>query len=123
MAEELKFTKELKEAWLTALKSGEYTQGSGALLLETQEGKCHCCLGVLAEIHPNLAIGKRVDIDETFGTYYNTVICNGEEEESYEPFRKLIGHVMSDLADQNDANSDGKYTSVIPMIEELPTVD
>jgi hypothetical protein len=37
----------LKEAWISALRSGEYKQGKGTL--RTAEGK-YCCLGVLGEI-------------------------------------------------------------------------
>lgn len=40
----------IKEKWLTALRSGDYTQGKGCL----KQGSCgtlaYCCLGVLAEI-------------------------------------------------------------------------
>ena len=42
--------KELKEAWIEALRSGEYKQGVGALCEEVKEVKTYCCLGVLADI-------------------------------------------------------------------------
>lgn len=38
-------TDELREKWCTALRSGDYKQGKGALL---NDGK-YCCLGVLYE--------------------------------------------------------------------------
>lgn len=38
--------KEIKERWIAALRSGEYSQSSG--YLSTDEG--YCCLGVLCEI-------------------------------------------------------------------------
>lgn len=36
----------IKARWVKALRSGDYTQGNGALL---DDGK-HCCLGVLCEV-------------------------------------------------------------------------
>ena len=39
-------TKELKEKWVTALRSGEYKQGLKTL----RDGDTYCCLGVLADI-------------------------------------------------------------------------
>jgi len=45
---------EIKAKWIAALRSGEYQQGSGALKIEHHNGTVeHCCLGVLAELHPN----------------------------------------------------------------------
>ena len=38
--------KELKAKWVTALRSGKYSQGKGALL---RDG-LYCCLGVLCEV-------------------------------------------------------------------------
>jgi hypothetical protein len=38
--------KEIKAAWVKALRSGDYVQGTGTL---AHEGK-HCCLGVLAQV-------------------------------------------------------------------------
>jgi hypothetical protein len=43
-------TPELKEKWLQALRSGEYTKGKGALRSTTKSGTCYCCLGVLADV-------------------------------------------------------------------------
>ncbi len=43
--------KELKEKWLTALRSGEYAQGKGLLCKVDAEGNTrYCCLGVLLEV-------------------------------------------------------------------------
>lgn len=45
---------EIKQAWLSALRGGEYIQGAGALkreLYNSNPGEYEfCCLGVLAEI-------------------------------------------------------------------------
>lgn len=119
---DLKFTKEIKEKWLNALKSGEYKQVRGQL--RTNFG--HCCLGVLAEIHPDLQISKNGE---------NCLINNGEkndencfitEEVGYEPFSALLtGEVYTRLYRKNDdiRLQGGDFSNVIPLIEELPTVD
>lgn len=39
-----------KNAWLAALRSGEFKQGSGYLKVERSYGTYYCCLGVLCEI-------------------------------------------------------------------------
>jgi hypothetical protein len=110
--EDLKFTKELKENWLSALKSGKYKQVNGQL--KYYEG--HCCLGVLAEIHPDLSIdgdGKRC-------VFYGKV-------EGYEPFEKILtSETVNELYEENDKSYRGgrnDYSTVIPLIEKLPTVD
>lgn len=41
---------DVKSKWVTALRSGEYVQGTGFLCPLSQPGKTHCCLGVLAEV-------------------------------------------------------------------------
>ena len=43
--------KEIKEKWINALRSGEYTQGQGYLYIENSDGtESFCCLGVLEYI-------------------------------------------------------------------------
>lgn len=42
--------KELRDKWITALRSGEYKQGQSALRTSTKHGDRYCCLGVLADI-------------------------------------------------------------------------
>ena len=39
-----KFPVDIKEKWLTALRSGEYKQGKYYL---KNDNNCYCCLGVL----------------------------------------------------------------------------
>lgn len=41
---------ELKEAWVKALRSGDYKQGQGALKWQGSGAALHCCLGVLCEV-------------------------------------------------------------------------
>jgi len=39
---------ELKAKWIAALRSGEYQQGHNMLV--SDDGKKHCCIGVLAKL-------------------------------------------------------------------------
>lgn len=45
--------KEVKAAWIAALRSGKYTQGTGSLRKDYPYpgGVTHCCLGVLCELY------------------------------------------------------------------------
>ena len=42
--------KEIKEKWLKALRSGEYTQGQGFLKQMKDNTPQYCCLGILCDI-------------------------------------------------------------------------
>ena len=53
--------KEVKELWLTALRSGEYQQGKGALVHRGQgQGQDQfCCLGVLCDLAEKAGVVRR----------------------------------------------------------------
>jgi len=94
---DITLTKELGEQWVKDLKSGEYTQGALRYITSTK----HCCLAVLEESAKKLH-GERV------GDGMDILRHTGMEETSL----KLI--------DINDGvGFDGKYTNVLPTIEEL----
>lgn len=42
--------REIKQKWISALKSGKYTQGKGYLKITSSAGNHYCCLGVLCEV-------------------------------------------------------------------------
>lgn len=47
-----KMNPEIKEKWLTALRSGDYAQGKGFLCKVEEDGsKAYCCLGVLTDLY------------------------------------------------------------------------
>ena len=119
----LEFTKELKDKWIKALESGEYTQGFGALVKNKEisiSGKTeHCCLGVLGDIHPGL----------------ENKVHGFEKKENISAYKFLDSavseHVRCRLVDVNDADEhnaiEGRYkqdySNVLPIIRELKTVD
>ena len=51
---------DVKQAWLTALRSGDYQQGQGYL----RQGDQYCCLGVLCDLYGK-AVGP--EWETTFG--------------------------------------------------------
>jgi len=119
----LEFTKELKDKWIKALKSGEYTQGFRRLITTEENnsisGKTeHCCLGVLGDIHPGLE---------------NRVCgCKEENISAYKFLDSAVSeHARSRLVNVNDADEHNAiqgrykqdYSNVLPIIRELKTVD
>lgn len=124
---------EIKEIWIEALKSGKYTQGTNYLQCN---GKL-CCLGVLCElaIENGIPLKKEVSLIEKDGMTHVVVKYNkfseGLPEEVQEwscisteegAFKYVIdGHYDYNylhLSSVNDNSCDGKYTAVIPIIEE-----
>lgn len=111
----MKFTKEIKEAWLEALKSGKYTQAKGTLvrILETSDSLAgHCCIGVLGEITEGLDNDAPIKASRKVTNPYRFLNDN-------------IGSMKtSDLFKTNDNTYDKckpDYSNVIPLIESLPT--
>lgn len=49
---------DVKQAWLQALRSGEYQQGRGLL---HPTGDTYCCLGVLCDLHAKAGLGMWID--------------------------------------------------------------
>ncbi len=64
---------EVKEKWLTALRSGEYEQTTQSL---KNDGR-YCCLGVLTDI----LIKDKIISGEWFGSCYDGKFINNEGEE------------------------------------------
>lgn len=70
---------EWKKKWLTALRSGSYTQGAGCLKRTFTDGTtAHCCLGVLTELvdpqHPQLLPDTGTGI-KSIGLYLPTSVA------------------------------------------------
>lgn len=106
-------TKQMKQDWLDALKSGKYIQGIEKLKCSIDGTTKHCCLGVLAEIIPDLSpliiSTSRYESESINSIIYNKIRC-------VIPNTRILIQV-------NDSRCDGKYTAIIPLIEELLTID
>lgn len=97
-----KFTQEIKNKWLKALKSGEYTQCKVDLEKVDYDGKkSHCCIGVLGCI-----LG-----------------LNNKSNEPYDFLLENIGYnKLTEIWRLNDKTFNKNkrdYSNVIPLIKTL----
>lgn len=103
-------TKELKDQWVAALRSGDYKQGERALcepINDEETAFAHCCLGVLAEVagvdrcrlFGNEHLDK-VGLTHLLGPWWN----NGEST-LYEPSQPQ-STLQRKLAALNDTGND-----------------
>lgn len=75
----MKLKPEIKTQWLSALRSGQYAQGVGALRIKGAEGTPDrfCCLGVLCDLAEQVGIGgvtHHFDDDDEHA-YYEDSSC------------------------------------------------
>lgn len=109
----------LRDAWVAALRSGEYKQGQHGL----RSGDYHCCLGVLCEIHPNVT-GK----PDAEGTYFYSI--EGDPNEYCTTLPRtlsnneglLLSDIQSSLINLND-NQAKDFNEIADWIEENVPVE
>lgn len=114
---------DIKARWVTALRSGEYQQGTGALVAPGEDGVTrYCCLGVLCELAAMDGATRRWpgggygfsparssstylpgDVVEWAGLgHYNPEVVTRHDKEfrSLEPLSRLndIGHSFTEIA-------------------------
>lgn len=84
------------QLWVDALRSGDYTQGTGALEFRAfsndgeEIGKKHCCLGVACRVAINN--GLKVEVYDNAGT--STFACNDGPNSSM-----TSGHMPEQVAE------------------------
>ena len=100
---------DIKQAWLTALRSGDYQQGQGYL----RQGDQYCCLGVLCDLYGK-AVGPEWEAaDDDVHAMHGT--------ESSLPFRvqewaRIASPNPLDLVEMNDNGS--TFEELANIIEE-----
>jgi hypothetical protein len=62
---------EIKEQWVNALRSGEYTQGTGRLATIRPDHIEYCCLGVLCELAVKNGLAVKSVQSNSFFRYYS----------------------------------------------------
>jgi len=90
-------TKKLKQKWIEALRSGNYTQGQGFLCNDNK----YCCLGVLAKIAGLSSESSYLLINEKDVSYINGLPLDKQHK----------------LADMND-NQGKNFKDIANFIEE-----
>lgn len=115
---------QIKQQWLTALRSGEYSQARWNL--QSTEG--YCCLGVLCDLYSKeTATDWDYDVteDDTPFHYYNfegessilpLSVVQWAELDSQSPIVKFSEDGHMDLANINDSGS--TFTEIAELIEE-----
>jgi hypothetical protein len=91
--EENTMDQKTKQAWMDALRSGEYKQATG--MLYDQQKDAYCCLGVLCKI-----VGLEITPDGK-----NVATGSGsEDDDGYDPITTLVGDKLAPLFNRNDGN-------------------
>lgn len=118
-----KLNPEVKEAWVTALKSGDYRQGQGRLhTVGRGGGDSFCCLGVLCKIGEGMGVAEASDGRE-FAVSYRIA---GRDLDSWNDMMPSAGirewaglpHIAADgLAEMNDTEG-ASFTRIAEYIEE-----
>lgn len=98
---------EVKAEWLSALRSGEYEQGNGAL---NRDGK-YCCLGVLCDLA--VKAGEVTSAAEAHTTFYDghdslpsPKVAEWAGLDRINPTVKMPDGCLADLASLNDSGHD-----------------
>lgn len=99
---------EKKAAWIAALRSGHYAQGSGYLRAEDR----HCCLGVLADIEDPTA-WERDPADNLWHWNDCTELLLTPITEDY---FEIDDHAFQELANLNDLGF--TFDQIADLIEE-----
>lgn len=113
-----KFTQEIKNQWLEALKSGKYIQGFGELVYEKNGQTFHCCIGVLGDIIPFLCNDelKKAQDTEQIGSY--EFLENNFGKEFVISLYRTNDNIYLKFLFQNNF-IERNYSNVIPMIEDI----
>jgi hypothetical protein len=122
---EVSMDPELKKAWLDALRSDKYKQGTGALTEIRQEAVYHCCLGVLCELTPSLVSkGTRTLYPNIVRVAYNGNACwlpravvDVAKLDREDPVLPITGH-SSPSVTLSSCNDDGMtFSQIADLIE------
>lgn len=115
--------KDIKEMWVTALKSGDYKQVKGSLNESLPDGVTgYCCLGVLCEISQKLTgFGISENHKETMESHIlgpTILTWSGLTNREGDPvYYKGESHCMlTSLSSHNDA--DRSFAEIAEMIEK-----
>lgn len=104
----------MKDEWLKALRSGDYTQAKSGHL---RNKNSYCALGVLAEIHPDL----EWEMDVFFGQEGDMDVCHdkvsGHRSRLYLPERVIPRHFQNDIGKLN-SKQESTFEKIAQFIEK-----
>ncbi len=113
---------EIKQLWVSSLRSGEYKQGKYVLKVND----LFCCLGVLCDLHrkhsDNPKEWRKIIINEKESIHYNSstttlpkVVSDWAGLSSFNPIIKELGEIMT-LAELNDSGK--TFIEIADIIEK-----
>lgn len=111
LEQDLELDPQIKEDWLDALRSGKFKQGR--VVLRTNDDR-YCCLGVLAEIHPDFTyLGNEGDLEYGLNKYK---YCYGMISSAFLDNEFMHAEVQSALTQMNDFGF--TFADIADVIEE-----
>lgn len=107
------FTQEVKDAWLDALRSGDYKRTTGHLEKKNNNNDIrHCCIGVLGDICENLNNGWN----------YSLTGINPYKLLRDSPNKSMVRKLWETNDSVRDVYGVPGYEMVIPIIESFSVV-
>ena len=114
--------KQLAKKWIKALRSGKYPKAQSALVVDEENGRGYCCLGVLCEVSK-----KQFGLEITKFKSDLAYSSSGRKYDKFPPpvvknFLRL-GNKQEHLAEMNDSENKD-FTEIADYIEKeiLPTL-
>lgn len=115
----------LKQQWLNALRSGKYKKGRAALKRVGPDGDvCHCALGVLAEVHPDMYFEDTPNVygDSLLYDLHGTHVYPADKRTGYNPLFAVLGtQLVEDTWRTNDRGefaNDPDFIRMADWVEE-----
>lgn len=106
----------IKEKWVSALRSGEYTQGRNRL----RDNNSFCCLGVLCDLAAEENVGTWNELDQFCidDKYFTSAVLFPPEAvtQNWAGFSNSDMELVSYLAENNDQGF--SFTTIAEYIEE-----
>jgi hypothetical protein len=91
---------EIKAQWVTALRSGDYKQGTSVLHRVTNGEDTYCCLGVLCD----LAEKAGVSVSRHNRSSCSCSMCNGDRVVTYGGMDDFLPGIVKDWAGLDSPN-------------------
>ena len=126
MSKQIKFTQELKDKWLEALRSGEYSQTTETL----KDENGFCCLGVLCDVidpdgWKNISSEDQEDhkFDDSWLHIHGPAVYGSAfhnmKVKTPEGFNDLLPIVYSEFTERNDGSMLGPFNPATGQYEHL----
>lgn len=101
---------EIREKWVAALRSGDYTQGTDVLRSQNDE---YCCLGVLCDVATKEGLDLPITHNEGFSYVYGLVEGDDVWQRRGDYSDTELPRMVADWAELDNSNPQlGDYTAI-----------